>query len=1249
MKTFKKITAALLSVLMVFGMVSASASAVYDAYLGTAIVGQYNSIDRVTLNERQQASLILDKLDVMLEKAEISIDLPVLGTIDLTSVDKALDSIYSITGNWLFGSLTVGDLVVLEDHRADIADARRTKEDKSDMDVILSVVSYLSKCAPTLVKMIDKDANFSWGIVKGFLPPEFRLITDDFNKWLDELLWDLIHPVNSEVMPSTLTLDDIVQFLCDNQLGGKNAATLGFEGVMPGFTVNVASDSGYRVIEEGIYQALNEFIVPLLNNQLKDVIVDAVNSKGTDSPLKRIINTQYEVQKYTFDRNKGLMQQINEVIGTVVNTMLTPVASRPEGEHYQFLWSFDIPEGGTYVDLLKSNIRGAMSMIIVAGGETTFDPYDTDNSLKDIGDYIARIAVDEFVKHMTIPADATMEQVAYLGLRELCASVIPENHSALAVITAEDFPELDGEDEDIVNAAIADEYRKLVIELGADIGAYYLNNSIGLGSTLDRDADQFLGDFAAWCMDYVDGLFDKTAYNAASTGWGKLDAVIWEVFPQDWIPADAMFAGTGKTLTFENLVNYILDVIFDFDIDKLNTLLTHNPNSSLAGSARTLIINFVSNILNGAFTPTGVTSCVPAGITTFDGIVSPISNATTIICNILKKLASDESLQQNVLNLVVLIMGLADPQKLSDVDIDIDSRINCTSGTADSKLRISNFSSGVNSAWKNTSGVVEQDDMYEIELISLTNTAGLTAAVTAGTKIAANGYLDVAITGSVAATTQARFDLSYYILDENGQRINDGTPLVKSVYSHLYTQTGNYDVMSEEVTANNVTFEAFPTYLYTTNVYTAALFSILATNKSGLVTSAVDITKATVTGTLPAGIVANNPGADKVIVAIDDSSATTATYGAVSPYVSEVDPDAVQPYGTFPVTIQFEVRGKNLWGSTTTGTTEARNHVIVVYNDFDLGGVLSDVMAANRQRVDFAADADDEWNDYLDAVSAGYALLDGNPDDTKMFTDVNAELEGTQNDYYTKVEAINTAVAALDAKAITNTAKLAELTAAVNAFGTIDREDYVLFTYDRFEDAYNNAKAIVDSQVAPAGQEETFVAPAVKVFDIVYAKNQLALWGGRLINKAVTYDYLNEEIDKVPANSSAYTAASWELVQNELDNAADYKNGTVPVTQGKVNATRVNLMEALLGLELIVYIVPAEDGNGVIINHDTKTITGIPSETDILELWDYIVEADSNAWYLDVDTQSDVVTNGLEVYVFDGNTEEIVTTYTIVI
>lgn len=1211
MKKFKKITAVLLSVVMLFSMASTSASAAYTAYLDDGILDQYNSIDKANLSIEQKASLVLDRLDNMLAKEEIVIDLPLIGTVDLTSTDKALDSICSVTGNWLFGSLTVGDLVILEENRNDITTIRRVSEGYTDVDLISSVITYLAHCAPTLVGMIDPSADFSWGMVKGFLPPEFRLITDDFDGWLDDLLWEALHPVNSEVQPANLTLDDIVQFMCDNQLGavegGARAEAMGFAGVMPGFTLDIDAENAnaYRAVEEGIYQAINTFVLPLINNQLKDVISSAVESnQNSGGDLYQIINVDYNIPAYDFDRTKGVMDQLNDVLGYAVDKMLIPLADRPDGTPYDFVWSYTIPEGETYLDLIEDNLYGVMSMVIVAGGETEFDPYNEGNTLKDLGNYIARVAVNQFVKQMDIPnaEEVTMAEVAYLGLRELCASTIPEYYTAA-------LPDTD--DETV--------YRDAIIELGADLGAYYLNNNLGLNCPLSTNSGEFLSAFVDWCMPYIDGLFDSTALDALGnnhTGWDEVDAILWEIIPKDWLPYQQMFKnsetgalGTEADLTFESLVDYVLDTIFNFDLNKLNTFFAHNPDSTLSTkNVRKFIIDWVSDILNGAFTPAGKTSCVPANINTFEDLINPVSNGTGIICNILETLAGDAELRDTVLNLVVLILGLSEPQSLGDVHMDIDDRIDCTSGSVDSQLRISNFTDGVNSAWRNENGEIEQDKMYEIELVSLSNNAGLTASVTSGQKIPANGYVNVAITGSVSANTEARFDLSYYILDEAGNRIGS-TPLVKSVYTHLYKTTGNYEVESAESTGGNVTFEAFPTYLYTTDVYNAALFSILATNNSGLITSAVDITKAVVTGTLPAGISANAPE-EGAIVSIDDSSLTVDSYGTVNPYVSNVDPDDEQPYGIYEVSIQFEVQGKNAIGQTTTDMSQARDHKIVVYNDFGLEDLLNTIMNENRQRIDYAADADTEWNNYLSAVSAGFALLQGNPDHSKMFDNISGDPDVFQNDYYAKVEAINAAVAALDEKAVTDSAKLAELTAAVAEYEDIDWQDYVLFTYDRFRDSFDRANGIVNSQIAPEGEEDTFEAPAVKLFDLIFAKNQLTLWGGRLIYKEVSTDYLEEAVAKAPTSSAGYAPDLWADVQTELDLAAGYIDGTVAATQGQVNANRVNLLEALRAL-MPEYLVAANGADTIIDSREMLIYNLTPP---VLSIDSYIASSNSDAY-----------------------------------
>lgn len=1151
MKKSTRIISLLLAFMMMMGTMSVAASAVRADYLDSAIMNQYNTIDKVELNLNQKASILLDQLDVMLQKEDIYIDIPLIGSIDLRSTDAALNSIYSLTGNWLFGDLIVGDLGVLEDSRDEIATVRRSSTDKNDMDVIRSLVRYLAGCFEDgLLNIVDKD--FNWGILKGFLPPEFRVIIDDVPKFLKETLWDVLHPVNEVPMPNGTTLDSIAQYALDHQIGAEpgspEALEVGFDGILPGFVINLSDENtnAYRVFDEAIFSVLNNVVVDILNNELKNTIVHAVEANTDDGgDLAELVNVNYTVTGYTYNRSQPLVTQLNDMFMGVVEEMLI------DGKSQWVSTAAGAAAGRSNVENLKYNLEVLLKQIIVAGGEPeNVNTYDLDA----LGDYLTRVAVENFVTHLDFTKEDSMEKIAYYGIRELVIRLIPE-------VTYDDLPEADEAT-----------YRAALYEMAADLGCYYLNANIGLACPYSTSAEEFISAFIAWCNPYINELFDDTALVAARAeadcdGWAEIDAIIWEFFPKEWMSYETMFEstdgaanGTADQLTFKSLLDYFMDAVFTMDIDALYEFFTYKTNSPLATMSPTeFIIEFISNILNGAFS-VGTTPCVPDGITSFEAILdNDMAIAKGIINNIIYALRDNTGLDVTVVNLVTMLLGFADPQSLSDVDMDMSGRVYCENGTVPStNLRIYNRSNGVNSAWRNANGVLAQDKMYEIELISLTNNAGLTASVTEGAKIAANSYLDVAVTGTVSATTEARFDLTYYLLDEAGNRINNGTPLVKSIYSHFYTATGNYDASSAEVTANNVTFDGFSTYLYTTDVYDAALFSIMATNNSGLLTSARDVRRAVVTGTLPTGISANNPESDP-IVALEDSSISTDTYGTVNPYVANIDNEAAQPYGIYPVTIQFEVTSA---GSNSGTLTEARNHTIVVYNDFNLDGVLGDVMGRNRQYSDYA-NADTEWAAYQNAVSAGFALLQGNPDHTKMFANVNAP-DGSENAYYTAVQNIEAAIAALDAKAVTDTAKLAALETVVNTYNNVDPDDYVLFTYDRFEDAYDRAANIVNSQVAPEGEEDTFVAPAVAEFDIVYAKAQLELWGGRLLKKAPIKTHLNNALSVAnQKNEADYTPESWAAFKAARDTATTVNGDTsATLLQTTINDARIDLLKA---------------------------------------------------------------------------------------
>lgn len=396
-----RLLSVILAVVMIFGSISVGVTAAYAPYLDDALTDNYNTIDQVTLTEAQQASLLLDKVDRALADANIVIDVSVVGTLNLTSIDNALSSIYSVTGNILFSSATVGDLAVLKTHRADIASVRRSTAGATDVDVLNSIVTYLGHCAGTLSKLVD--GSFNWAIVKSYLPSNIRIIIDDIPNFIKETLWNLVHPTTSDPMPAGETLDQIVQYILDNQVGGKNAAAVGFDGILPGFDLDLATANGYRAIEEVAFRALNQFLVPLMNSGLKGVIQNAITANSQKGGnLAALVNPDYIVTAYPdksaenpggFDTAKGFTEQLNAILGHYVNEMLQPGQTL-------FTWRMTANAGETQAQLVEDNISSLIKAIIPLGGDTI----DTTNmQTMDLATYIARSAVQEFVKHVTIP------------------------------------------------------------------------------------------------------------------------------------------------------------------------------------------------------------------------------------------------------------------------------------------------------------------------------------------------------------------------------------------------------------------------------------------------------------------------------------------------------------------------------------------------------------------------------------------------------------------------------------------------------------------------------------------------------------------------------------------------------------------------------------------------------------------------------------------------------------------------------
>lgn len=1224
-KKSKKLLSVLLAITLIFGSISVGVSAAYAPYLNDALVDgdNYNTIDQVTLTEAQQASLLLDTVDRALADAAISIDIPLIGTLNMTSVDNALNSIYNVTGNWLFGSATVGDLVVLETYRADIASVRRTTADKTDADVLASVVTYLGHCADTLSKIID--GTFNWKIVKGFLPAEIRLLLDDIPGYLKEMLWNLIHPTTTEPMPAGTTLDAIVQYVLDNQVGGKNAAALGFDGILPGFDLDLATANGYRTIEEVAYAAMNTLLIPLLNSGLKGTIQNAiVTNAQKGGHLEDLINPDYVITEYNYDRTKGFTDQINAILGHAVNAMLKPGQTL-------FTWRMTANAGETQAQLVEDNISELIRVIIPLGGDTRYTAEQLENmSTQALATYIARSAVEEFVKHMKVPEDATLRQIAVIGMKEFIASIVPD---ATYTVTNTDSNEA-------------------ILECAKIIGTFYFNNLFDFNyhpAAADDTFDNFLAHLLSWAMNYADGIVavPKDGITAANV-WDKLDTIIFAIADKRWFNYEEMFrdetgtAGTAADLTAKTLVDYVLNTILGVDFDQLFTFFEHSTNSSLnTATAKSVLIKLVTNIVNGVVPGTIPTT----GIVNFEDALDTAKLKAAFKTLLEGLSAKQATLLPTVLNLVTAFMGSANEQSLGKANLTIASRIDCTSGSvpAGTKIRVSNLTTGVNRAYRDASGTLHQDAMYKIQPIELTNTANLTATVPT-TAIDANGFVDVAVSGSVAENTEVRFDLKYNILDETGAVLND-TPLYTSAYAQLFKTAGNYEAMSGDSNAVHKTqVLSFPSYLYVTDIDRAAIFSVTVRHDYAFLGSdngSQRIMRSYVTGTMPSYLAANVPTDGQPLFTLEGVDVNRPSYGTANPYLISRTPDDAQPYGIYPMQISFDIKNE----SGSTDATNPQNHTLVVYNDYGLPGLLSTIDSADRQRADYTADATAEWNAYQNILMQAYALTQGNPDHAKMFDDIVVGDVTYDNAYEKMVADVNAAVAALDAKqAATNADDVAALKAVLVAQenpegGYFDFVNYKLFTFRRWQSWFNHAWSIVNSQEnVPEGQ----TAPAVRALDIKYAKHMVELLYPRMIEKAAVKTALNAAITEFGQETQAGKAPDTWADYADAKAFALEVQADATANQAKVNTARVELMKAHRNLKNEV-LTPVS-GSTTIIDSRQMFIYGLEEFLD--SLTSYATPVSGYTLTYDMHDQFALGT-GAYIYVMDGEVQKAL--YTVVL
>ena len=1145
MKKMKRLLAVILASLLILSSATAAASAYkYDSYKDGKLT-KYDFTDSAVLTTEQYASMLLDYADEALAKANITMDLSILGKLDATSIDNALGSVYKLINSngailWLAGDLNSVKVSAIKDAR---------RSNGTDVAVINSLFQFLADNNPIIKKVViggigkqRRDGGVSLGVANSFVKVDLNI-----EVMLRELLWGLAYP--NTAYNSNTTVDTMLQTIIQNALAGVPIIP---ESVRNLVNLN-STKSTYDFIEDLLQAAYNDMAVPMLNEQLIPWLEMQIRCDETGT-LADLFNTGYQVQTYTVPAGSTLVGELNNIAGQIVNGLLKGYTGWVDGDNSK----------------LTDNVVSVARFVLKKTGGYFFPdwqkhiatPEEIDAmSKEELIAYIARSVINASVGYMYIPEDVTtVVGVTWEAVKQLMAQFLPERDYS-------NYPKtIDG-----ILDMLAD-YIAYNVNPGIDLNAGSLKEALNYGSGFES----MLTTAVQWLKadpQFYTGLLPDTTVDT-SNGWKALDDIIFKLLDKTLLPAK--FADSGSETILKDVVYSVLNgLIMNQDLTCITDLFERNQNGAFAKqTVKKSIVRLVTDILN---------AIIPGTITTkyYDSLDAIVKNKelANIVENLISSLNGNKGkLVPPIVNIVSQVMGLADKSKFGQMKFTGPTRAKDAY-----TVTIFNGSRGINRGYTDKNGNFTQDALYKYRIDSVSATAynmagnGTNVGVSGVSKgdIINGGFAkDLTVSKPGVTDTTVVLTVGYFILTESGESLTGTTPLYASYYTYFCSDTEDDSNPKDEKPSNKTSYNRH--YLmYPRAGFIGSSDSIDAISK---VYVRVRREKNTLNGKdsvvrQNASTFKNGSGAyfaDEMFVVYTQNEDMTSRENLwkAKPGITRAD----VPDGKY--VIKFSVFGQHTRGSSGNDTTWEWDTPVFVYNDYDLPAKYSQYSGEQRQRANYSADADAEWAEYQAALiaAANYTLrpkLLGNFNNASYIAA-----------YQTISTRLTAAAEALDAKLVA--ASVDSLKTAVEAVqgapnpeGSVYWDQgYNFFGYDDFNSVswngwkearnramnlYNSTKApeepvapehpgeganecqlatynkkYADWQKAHAAWETaiaTWKAPTISSVDVAYAEQQIALWGPRLIKLDAVKTYLDAAIAMCtinPADASKYDAERWE-------------------------------------------------------------------------------------------------------------------------
>ena len=1139
----KRLLAIILASLLILSSATAGASA-YQAYKDDALT-KYDFTDTAVLTTEQYASALLDYADKELKKANITMDLSILGKLDATSIDNALSSVYKlINGNkiilWMAGDLNSVNVDAIKNPR---------RSNTTDVAVIKALLQFLADNKGIVKKVVvggvgkyKRDGGVSLGVANSFVKVDLNV-----EVMLREMIWGLAYP-NTEYNSSN-NIDTMLQVIIQNALAGVKEIP---ESVRNLVDLN-STKSTYDFIEDLLQTAYNDIAVPMLNDQTMKWLGQEID-KDTTGTLAGLFNRDFRVSAYTVPAGSTLVAELNNIAGGIVNGLLKNYNGWVSGDNSK----------------LTDNVVAVARYILKETGDYFFPDWQKHiataeeidaMSKEELIAYLARSIVNASVGYMYIPEDVTtVVGVAWEAVKQLMAQFLPERDYSGYPKTVQGILDM-----------LAD-FVAYNVNPGIDLNAGDLKKALNYGDGLDK----MLTTAVQWLAadpQYYTGLLPSTAIDT-SDGWKALDDIFFKLLDKSVLPAK--FANSGSETILKDIVYSILNgLLVDQDLTCISDLFVKNESGAFATQTlKQSIVRLVTDILN-AVLPGTVTK-------TYGSLNEIVSNSElgSIVENLLGSLNSNKDrLVPPIVNIVAQVMKLTDKAKFKEMEIAGSKRIK---NSSELDLTVYNGSKGINRGYTDKNNNFTQDKLprYTIDSWSAVayNYDGSkqkdlsVSGLTANEELNGGDNRSVKISGIDSNNTLVVFTVYYFVLDEAGNKLTNDASVCR-FYSYRLDGADVDNNTSGIKTGSNKTSASVndcpPKLLLFNQNNTNPLKTICAQS----VTFKVPKGKGSHTGSnAPAdlGGLSSNLKSATSSASMDGGNAISGSNAYDSIDLWEETASIAKFEVGFDTTINWAATAKK--GNKTDHYNGATR--IICYNDYGLLELYNIEAGKNRARTDYDSSADAAWDAYMTALNnaAIYTLLPGT---IALYTNSEflAGFEARQKALASAVEtlethlvsasvdSLKTAVEAVQGKE--NAANAVYWDDGYNYFGY---DDFNSVTWNGWKEARNRALNLYNSTIAPkepvapekpgddatliekqkyekayaqwetdhAAWETAIVAwqtPTISAIDVAYAEQQVELWGPRLIKLAAVKTHLDAAIRMCTidsADASKYDAERWE-------------------------------------------------------------------------------------------------------------------------